>query len=234
MLRFGANGLVGIIFSIIGLVSLAIGLVLGRGQLELRERGVRVPGVVVAVDKNCRKGCSYRPVVEFTAEGSQYRITGEVGNSSPTHEVGERVDVLYPRGQPKEAQIDSWLESWFGTTFGLGFFAIFGGMGLPMLFLSLRRRSDAEWARQFGMTVQTSFTEVMRDTRVKVNGRSPYRVVTQWQNPRDGKVYRFESDAMWMEPSKQLQGRGQIAVKLDPDKPRRYWMDVSFLPQAGN
>lgn len=231
-MRMGAGGIVGVVFSIVGLVSLAVAAWLALGLYSDRATHEHVAGTVVANERSCRKGCSYRPVVEFEFRGGRYAITGTVGNSTPVFEVGETVEVLVPPAQPVEARIDHWTESGFGILFGLGFFAIFGGIGLPMLVLWLRRRGARQWARQSGFLVLTRFVDVVHDTRVRVNGRSPYRIVSQWQNPRDRKVYRFESDPMWLNPAPYLAGREQIGVKLDPERPQRYWMDTSFLPDA--
>jgi hypothetical protein len=81
--------------------------------------------------------------------------------------------------------------------------------------------------------VQADVVGVERDTRIKLNGRSPYRIVCQWLNPADQKVYRFESEPMWVDPTNYLQGRKHLPVRVDPEQPkRRYWMDIAFLPQA--
>lgn len=233
LLRLGAHGIIGIVFSAIGLVSLLVAAGLAWDLHQDRATREHVAATVVSNHRRCNKGCSYHPVVEYEFAGGRYAITGVVGNSSPVFAVGESVTVLVPPADPRDGRIDHWTESGFGIIFGLGFFAIFGAIGLPMLFLTLRRRSGTQRARREGFLVLTRFVEVRRDTRVRVNGRSPYRIVSQWHNPRDRKVYRFESDAMWFDPTPFLKGHEQIGVKLDPERPRHYWMDTGFLPDVG-
>lgn len=230
LLRLGAGGIIGVVFSAIGLVSLAVAALLGHDLYADRQAHAPVTGTVVANDRRCKSGgCSYRPIVEYDFGGDRYATTGVVGNSSPVFKVGETVTVLVPPDDPRDARIDHWTESGFGILFGLGFFAIFGGIGLPTLFRWRRRRAWARWARTSGTPVQAELIGVERDTRVKVNGRSPYKIVTQWQNPRDGKTYRFESDPMWSDPSRALAGRRQLPVRLDPERPQRYWMDLGAV-----
>lgn len=234
ILRLGARGILGIVFSTIGLAGLAVAALLALDLYGDRAAHAHVTGTVVGNERHCKRGgCSYRPVVEFDFEGSRYGVSGFVGNATPVFQPGDAVTVLVPPHDPREARIDHWTESGFGILFGLGFFAIFGGIGLPLLVLWLRRRAGARWAKQAGMLVLTRLVEVRRDTRIRVNGRSPYRIVSQWQNPRDRKVYRFESEPMWVNPTALLKGREQIGVKLDPERPHRYWMDTGFLPEAG-
>jgi len=232
MIKYGATGILGVVFSIIGLVSLAVAVWLGHDLYRDRQTHVHVQGTVVGNQKRCSKGCTWRPVVEFDVDGQPHQVVGVVGNSDPVFDEGETVTVLYPAGAPEDARIDHWTESLFGVLFGGGFFLIFGGIGLPMLFLTVRRIRWMRWAERFGTPVQTQFTDVQHDTRVKVNGRSPYRVHSQWQNPRDGRVYTFMSDPMWVHPGPFLKDRPQITVKLDPDRPQRYWMDLRFVPAA--
>jgi hypothetical protein len=233
LLKLGAQGILGIAFSAIGLASLAVAAWLMVDLQADRATREHVTATVVGNERSCHDGCTYRPVVEYEFAGRRHAITGVVGNSSPVFAVGESVTVLVPPADPRNGRIDHWTESGFGILFGLGFFAIFGGIGLPSLVLWLRRRAGARWAKRAGLLVLTRFVEVASDTRIRVNGRSPYRIVSQWHNPRDRKLYRFESEPVWFDPRPFLEGREQIGVKLDPEKPRRYWMDTGFLPEAG-
>ena len=236
--KLGTAAQIGIIFAAIGAVGLVVGTLFALRTLQLQRDNVYADGTVVELQERCtdrrkkRDRCTYLPVVEFTVGDERLRVVGSVGSSPPSHDVGEAVRVMYPLGNPHDARIDSWLENWFGAGLGLGFGALFGGVGFPLAFFAVRRRNDRRWAQSQGSLVQTRFVEVMRDTSVKVNGRSPWKIVTQWQNPRDGKVYRFESEELWFDPAELLQGRGQIGVKLDPERPRRYWMDTDFLPEV--
>ncbi|HUR41702.1 MAG TPA: DUF3592 domain-containing protein [Verrucomicrobiae bacterium] len=233
LVRLGAGGLIGILFSAIGLISLAVAGALYLDLSSDRASREHVVGTVVEQQKQCRKGCSYRPVVEYVFAGERYRTIGVVGNSSPVFDVGEQVELLVPARDPRDARIDHWTESGFGILFGLGFFVIFGGIGLPSLYKWRRGVGDAQWARAQGAPVKANLVGVEKDTRIKVNGRSPYVIVAQWQNPRDGKVYRFTSQPTWLNPSLYLKDRTHVDVRVDPAQPRRYWMDTGFLPESG-
>lgn len=230
ILRHGAHGILGVVFSLIGTISALVAAGLAWDLHQDRQTYVHVEGTVVG---QLRRNRGYRPVVEFDAGGQTASVTGTVGNSSPVFEVGERVTVLYPAGNPDEARIDHWTESGFGILFGGFFFLVFGGLGYTFLYLTVRKASGAGWARMHGMTVQADFTGVDRDGRIRVNGRSPYVVAAQWLNPRDNKVYRFTSAPTWVDPTPYVRGRQHVTVKVDPQRPSRYWMDTTFLPQAG-
>jgi len=230
ILRHGAFGILGVVFSLIGTISALVAAGLAWDLHQDRVNYVQVEGKVVG-QRRWNRG--YRPVVEFDAGGQPATVTGVVGNSSPVFEVGESVTVLYPAGDPGKARIDHWTESGFGILFGGFFCLVFGVSGYILLYLTVRKARGASWARAHGMTVQADFSGVDRDGRIRVNGRSPYVIAAQWRNPRDQRVYRFTSAPTWVDPTPYVRGRQHITVRLDPDRPSRYWMDTAFLPEAG-
>lgn len=230
MLRLGAGGIIGVVFSTIGAVSLLVAAGLAWDLHHDRQVREHVTGTVTAQQRRNR---AYRPVVEFEFGGARYAITGTVGNSDPIFQVGETVTVLVDPRDPREARIDHWTESGFGILFGGFFFLVFGGIGGFSLWGWRKAERGARWAQAAGLPVEAVLVGAERDRRVTMNGRSPYRIVAHWQNPRDGRTYVFHSAPMWADPSRALAGRKHIAVRIDPKHPERYWMDTRFLiPQV--
>lgn len=230
LLRHGAPGILGVVFSVIGTVSALVAGGLAYDLHRDRASHAAVTGTVVGQQRRNR---SARPVVEFQAEGGTHRLVGVVGNSSPVFEVGETVTVLVPPGHPEDARLDHWTESGFGILFGGFFFLVFGGIGYSCLYAAVRKARGASWAREHGLAVRAQVVGVERDGRIRVNGRSPFVIAAQWQNPRDGKVHRFASAPTWVDPRPFLEGRRELTVRLDPERPKRYWMDTGFVPEAG-
>jgi len=76
--------------------------------------------------------------------------------------------------------------------------------------------------------------DVQRNTSYSVNGQHPWRIIVQWQNPATGKLHLFRSDNLWFDPSRFVAQQKQIRVLIDPQKPKRYSMDVSFLPELAD
>jgi hypothetical protein len=143
ILRHGASGILGVVFSLIGTVSALVAAGLAWDLHQDRQAYVHVEGKVVG---QLRRNRGYRPVVEFDADGQLASITGTVGNSSPVFEVGETVTVLYPAGNPAAARIDHWTESSFGILFGGFFFLVFGGIGYGSLYSTVRKARAADTA----------------------------------------------------------------------------------------
>lgn len=111
---------------------------------------------------------------------------------------------------------------------------IFFVLGLAFLAAVSRRRRDRAWLAENGRTIQADIVGVQYDTRVRVNGRCPLVLQCQAKNTADGKVYVFESDSLWFDPTPFLDGRTTMPVLVDPDDYHRYQMlTEGILPEKG-
>jgi hypothetical protein len=194
-------------------------------------------GKVIALDRsrsNSGSGSSsttYRPVVEFTSgTGKRIEFTSNVGSSPPSYRVGEPVTVLYNPADPSSARIKSFVQLWFGflIVFLLGL--VFAVVGFTIIIVQSRGRKRAEWLHQHGRRMKTSFKGVELNDSVRVNGRSPYQIISQSSDPASNTVRVFESENIWFDPSEYIKGE-TIDVLVDPKNPKKYVMDISFLPK---
>ena len=113
---------------------------------------------------------------------------------------------------------------------GLVFFLV----GIGMMAAISRQRKLRRWLEDNGRTIQADIVGVQYDTRVRVNGRCPLVLQCQAQNPADGKVYVFESDSLWFDPTPFLDGRTTMPVLVDPDDYHRYRVVTEgILPEQG-
>ncbi|WP_020542408.1 DUF3592 domain-containing protein [Nonomuraea coxensis] len=93
---------------IFGSANLACGVWLLRRARRFRARGVRVPGMVIGLERSRdpdSKACF--PIFRFTTcVGQKVEITSRHGESRPP-QPGDRVMVLYDPEKPRNARIDS-------------------------------------------------------------------------------------------------------------------------------
>ena len=229
--------LVSAVFSTIGVGMLVASLFILANTRSFIARAVEAPGKVIDLERSRSSSSSgsssttYRPVVEFTtATGKRIEFTSSVGSSPPSHHVGEAVTVLYSPAQPQSARIKSFFQLWFGFLLVIALGAVFAAIGLTMIFLRVRGRQRADWLRQHGRRVRTSFTGVELNQSLRVNGRSPYHIVSQAADPATNAVRVFQSENIWFDPSEYIKGE-TIEVLVDPNDPKKYVMDISFLPK---
>lgn len=113
---------------------------------------------------------------------------------------------------------------------GLVFFLV----GVGMMAAISRQRKLRLWLEQNGRIIDADIAGVQYDTRVRVNGRCPLVLQCQAVNPADGKVYLFESDSLWFDPTPFLDGRDKVPVLVDPDNYHRYHVCTEgILPEQG-
>lgn len=228
--------LIGTVFLAFGLVFAGIGGWFFIDNAGLVASGSRAQGTVVSLDSryDSDSGTTYRPIVEFTdASGTGHRFTGSVGSSPAAYSRGESVEVIYDPALPGQAIINSFTERLlFPLAFG-GFGLLFAGIGGGILGYRWHRRRVIAQLRNSGLPINAEFLECYRDTSVKVNGRSPWRVVGQATHPATGVLTSFKSDAIWVDPSDQLKDK-DLRVLVDPAKPKRYFVDLSEYVGEGD
>jgi len=236
--RIGRNmksiRLFNVLFLFIGLAMLC-----GAAALLLQTRhfiagAVSAPGMVTAlVPHNSGNSTTWAPVVRYAAaNGEPAELTSSSSSSPPAFRVGEAVRVLYRPGGG-EAKIDSFFSLWGGALI-LGILgAVLTAIGGAVLLIGPLGRRHDERLRQSGRPVLADYEGVRLNTRLKMNGRSPYRVLAQWRDPETAKVHVFESHNIWYDPTRYID-RSQLTVYIDPRSPRRYYVDLSFLPEAAD
>lgn len=221
------------VFSIVGVGLLVGSLFIFSNTSSFIGRAVEAEGKVVDLERSRPSSSSstmYRPVVEFTTvTGERIEFTSRVGSSPPSHRVGEAVRVLYHPADPHGARIKSFFQLWFGflIVFALGL--VFAAIGLTMIVVQARGRKRAEWLRQHGRRMKTAYKGVEINQSLRVNGRSPYQIISQAPDPSSNTVRVFESENIWFDPSEYIKSE-TIDVLVDPNNPKRYVMDISFLP----
>lgn len=225
----GKSGwLFGGIFTPIGLLFAGIGLWLYSSDQDLASSGARATGTVIAITsyRDSDGDTMYRPVVEFTdAAGNRREFSSDISSSSSEFSRGETVDVIYDPAQPENAIIDSFMERFFLPLIFGGLGSIFALIGGGILFATIRRRQTIARLKTRGLRIEAEVLNCSLDTSVKINGRSPYRVHAQAKHPRTGMLASFRSDPIWLDLSRELEGRS-VPVLVDPRNAKRHYIDL--------
>jgi hypothetical protein len=175
---------------------------------------------------------TWKPVVRFTsADGQDVTFASSFSSNPASYELGESVPVLYRREDPRDARIRGSGSLWFGVTLLGGLGVVFAALGGAILFATRAGEKKQHYLMAYGNAVETEVQGVDRNTSVEVNGRSPWRVTSQWLDPATNKLRIFHSENLWFDPSRFVQAK-KVTVLLDPNNPKRYHMDLSFLPEV--
>lgn len=188
---------------------------------------VRTTGSVVAL---MGRGC---PLVEFFPRpGERITFTGEVCSRSGYAE-GDTVELFYDPLEPQHAHIDSFLQNWFISLI-LGAIGLFFTLiGLALLIPEALVDSRRKRLKRKGKAVQAQFVEIRRNPFSTFNNVPAWQLVCQWCNPSTGEVHLFYSEDLWFDPQPFI-GNELLQVMVDPNDPRRYSVDTSFLPRLAD
>jgi len=227
------------IFTVIGLVLLVGGGVSFQHTRRFLATAVSVPGVVtenvwqdLRPSNNAVRGDFYPRIRFRTRDGQEISLITNTGSNPPSFRVNEPVAILYDPQQPYHASIQSFSELWFLPTLLGGMGIIFCSVGLVAPIWKVLNTHKNAWLEQNGRRIQAEFTRVELNTSVRVNGRSPYRLVCQWLDPATTQMHVFHSANIWYDPTDYL-SRKTLEVLFDPNNPHRYLVETSFLPKVG-
>lgn len=224
---------IALVFGLLGLGMLVGAFFAVSSTLSFRSIAKTADGVVVdlAQSRGDKGETMYKPVVRWKDPGGRERtFTGSVASSPPSYSRGEKVSLRYDPANPESARLDSFTENWLlPLIFGL-LGSVFTAIGVGAGVYAWRKKKALAWLRANGTRVQAKFTGADYDTSYKVNGRSPWRLTAQWQNPATGTIHTFRSDAIWFDPAGCVKGE-TLEVLINKDNPSMYHLDLSFLPK---
>ncbi|BAX81276.1 DUF3592 domain-containing protein [Labilibaculum antarcticum] len=224
------------LFAGVGIIFLLFGMNGTWDNISFIKKSTETLGTVVDMkvkDKTDSEGVSqtyYYPVVEYTdANGAQHVLNSSMGSGRPECEIGEGIQVLYLPENPSDGKIGTFGHMWGGMLIVWILAIVFIITGFLIEFFSKRDKRRKKKAERYSATVDAKVSEVIYNTSVEVNGRSPFQIHAQWHDEQSNKIYIFKSKNFWFDPSEFL--HDTIAVKADPANYKKYWMDTSFIPE---
>jgi hypothetical protein len=227
------------------------GMLIGTAFLFTSARSfvahaVHAQGVVVALqprldshhDSNSSTNYSngsmtWAPLVRFSHNGQVIDFTGSTSSNPPSYHVNQTVPILFDPSNPFGAKIDTFFSVWGGPVILGGLGTVFFLIGALMIVIPRSTARADDRLLHEGVPVDADLQGVDTNTSLTVNGRNPFRITAQWQDPATSRVYVFVSHNIWFDPSKYVTGKN-IRVYIAPGNPKRYYVDLSFLPQLAN
>lgn len=223
------------VFTAVGAAMLAGAFLLYQNTRTFVEDATRTEGTVVElVESRSSDSTTYRPVVDFTTStGETIRFTSSSGSNPPSYSVGEKVALFYLADAPQQAKIDGYFSLWGAPTIVGGLGSVFFLIGAGVMLVPMLKRRRDDYLKKHGTPIETVFQRVELNEALSVNGRHPFRIVTQWQNPATSKMHVFESSNLWYDPTEYVKS-DRIRVFIEKSNPTKYVVDLSFLPELAN
>jgi len=222
-----AGRLIFVIFAVVGSVMLAAALLLCLRTSNFLRSAATADGTVI---ENVGSR-NYHARVRFrTNSGQELTFVSSTGTNPPSYRVGESVQVFYDPDDPTHASINGFVSLWLLPLIFGGMGVVFGSVGfIPFVWQRRVQRRD-DWLRANGRRIFADFDRVEVNTLVRVNGQCPWRIVCQSLDPMTNQVRVYRSHNLWYDPARYITGK-TMEVIVDPDNPRRYVVETSFLPK---
>lgn len=220
------------IFAVIGLLMLMGGSYFYLSGYSQEKSGIVVTGQIIDLSVHrSDDGASYCPVVKYTDGQEEYVMESSYCSSGYHNAPGDDIDVIYQPGNPDNAVIHSFGGLYGGAVILLGMGAVFALAGtLPLIIMYLRSKSGQRLLRE-GMPVKARFSEVILNTTININGRSPFQIVAQMHDTAANTVKLYYSHNIAFDPSPFI-NQEFVTVYVDTKNPDKYYMDISFLPKV--
>lgn len=220
------------IFAVIGLLMLMGGSYFYLSGYSQEKSGIVVTGQIIDLSVHrSDDGASYCPVVKYTDGQEEYVMESSYCSSGYRNALGDDIDVIYQPGNPDNAVIHSFGGLYGGAVILLGMGAVFALVGtLPLIIMYLRSKSGQRLLRE-GMPVKARFSEVILNTTININGRSPFQIVAQMHDTAANTVKLYYSHNIAFDPSPFID-QEFVTVYVDKKNPDKYYMDISFLPKV--
>jgi hypothetical protein len=161
------------------------------------------------------------PVVSFEVDGRRLEIKGQIGSKPAAHAVKDTVIVFYQPDDPEHALIGTFRELYLLATILGGVGALLLGIGGGFLWVPgwLRRKRERIIAE--GISAQAKVVAIFIDRSLRVNGRSPWVIEAEFQDPITGETIRCKSHYLWESPDGQYRVGGPVTVFYLPDRPKK-------------
>jgi hypothetical protein len=226
------------IFGAVGVILMAIAGLLFYKTESFESKGILTQGTVVKMlpsrggTGTHHGGYTYAPVVTFIAnDNKEHTCRSNIYSSPPSYSVGDKADVYYNPANPDDAVLGG--ASAFLATYILGGIGLlFSGIAAMFYFIIVKNTGTKE-LMETGRKIQADFISVDVNTSIAINGRNPYIIHSQWMDSLENKVYSFKSKSIWFDPKPFLANRNKIDVYIDQNNPKKYFMDIFFLPKEG-
>lgn len=224
----GTEGKFGVVFTIIGLITLAIAIVLVVLHINFVANSDEVEAIVTDVyETRDSDGDRVTHVfVTYEYEGNVYSNINY--NGIGTSVLGETVTIKVNRDDPRDISGgSSLLVAGFLCIFTLAF----GGIGISTLKKSKKKKRLKKMLLNEGRVILATVENIYVDRSITVNGRSPLRLTCSYTDSYSGMQYAFESEKVWNDLFAMYKRGMNVNVYVLGNDYSKYYVDLeNYIP----
>ncbi|GAB3505214.1 DUF3592 domain-containing protein [Emticicia fontis] len=213
------------IFSLAATVLGTVAYINYKKTYRLLHEGVKTTSMVEGSFTD-NKGHTRYKLVYFDNQQNSHIYWMDKQSWTDALNYGEKVPIYYSPDKPDESTSGG-IDAWFVTILLSGFFVVFGLIGYIGLAKQLLALNQKKYLRDWGISITAHVDDVYKNYSVRVNNECPYIIRSTYKSPVDNKLYIFQSDNIWFNPTPYL--KDSIVVKVNPNDYTEYMVETNFL-----
>ncbi len=222
------ESLIWIIFATFGAIFFLIGIAI-FGKVFNYENTVDTVGTITKIYSYYRGADDDRDhdvYVSYVVDGKKYE--SRLNGYSSTFYEGKEIKIYYDKDNPNKIGVKS-LDLIFLIFPGIGL--IFLIMGVIGIIVRINKKIVEKYLKKNGEMIYGDYVETVFNTSYHVNGKNPYNIICEWNNPLDNKKYIFRSKNMWINPENIIKEKNisQFPIYIDRNNKNKYTIDIDVL-----
>jgi len=210
-----------LLFTVIGAILLFAAFTLFMNKRDFIKTAVKTQGQVIYAGK--------RAVIAFSdSNNNRVEYTSSVECDSPCYDLYEKVDLYYNKDNPYDVMVSDFTNQYL-PVLALSFFGLILFLtGIEMIVVSIRRNIKDKSLKKNGIEIETNFVGVVANTSIKVLGKSPTNIITNWVD-ENNLVHEFKSLDFWGELKEGTDKNTKVIVYIDKNDISKYYVETSSL-----
>ena len=219
------ENLIWIIFISVGIIFLLISIIILKNIFNYTNKIDTIGTITKITTYNTGHNSNYEIYVSYNVEGENYE--SELNSYSSSFYEGKKIKIYYDKNNPHKIGMKS-LDLLFLLFPGIGSILLI--IGITGIFLKINKRKLEQKLKTTGQLIYADYIETVLNTSYHINGRCPYNIICEWNNPLDNKKYIFKSKNIWLDPEKIIAEKNikQFPVYLANNK-KKYTIDIDIL-----
>lgn len=222
-----SENLVWFVFMGFGILFILLGTVICL-QVFRYDHKIETTGIITEIIpyREHSGDTDYHVYVSYRVGGKEYE--SELNSYSSDFYEGREITIYYDEKNPNKIGVKS-LDLLFLLFPGFGLlFLIIGGAGI---WIKKHQKKKEKELKTYGEKIEAKYLETVLNRGYRVNGRHPYNIICEWDNPMDHKKYVFKSKNLWFDPVNLIQEKNitTFSVYLDRKNIKKYVVDIDFL-----
>lgn len=215
-------------FALFGLIFFIIGIFIAVSQNIDEEDRVYTTAIIedIVTDRDADGDTTYNVFISYYVDRQLYER--KLNSYISSYYEGKEIEIYYDKNNPNNVRTDSSnVITYVFSGLGLVFFII-GLVGILNAILKTRKIKKLKIS---GRKIYANYVSTEINTTYSVNGRNPFYIICEWNDPMTNIKYIFKSENIWFDPENYIQQYNiqMFKVYINPNNIKEYVVDTSNI-----